>query len=162
MAGFTVSSDYGVQESKICHCFQIFPFYLPWSGGTRCHDLHFLNIEFLSQIFHSSLSHSSRDFLVLYFTRGILNKYFTINNKDAKQNMFNLSYSFNLCKTKNITLSCIQTHIFIIICYEVLISFLLSKSWSLKLKGIRNIRKMISLNQSRTVFFHNTCLNVSL
>ena len=23
-----------------------FPIYLPWSDGTRCHDLHFLNIEF--------------------------------------------------------------------------------------------------------------------
>ena len=27
----------------VCHCF---PIYLPWSDGTRCHDLHFLNIEF--------------------------------------------------------------------------------------------------------------------
>ena len=26
-----------------CHCF---PIYLPWSDGTGCHDLHFLNAEF--------------------------------------------------------------------------------------------------------------------
>ena len=28
-----------------CHCFHCFPIYLPWSDGTRCHDLHFLNVE---------------------------------------------------------------------------------------------------------------------
>ena len=39
---FTVHSDSGVQENEICHCFHIFPIYLPWSYGTRCHDLHFL------------------------------------------------------------------------------------------------------------------------
>jgi len=29
----------------ICHCFHCFPIYLPWSDGTRCHDLSFLNVE---------------------------------------------------------------------------------------------------------------------
>ena len=29
---------FGTQENKICHCFPIFPFYLPWSDGTRCHE----------------------------------------------------------------------------------------------------------------------------
>ena len=24
---------------KVCHCFYCFPIYLPWSDGTRCHDL---------------------------------------------------------------------------------------------------------------------------
>ena len=33
-------------KSKICHCFHCFPIYLPWSDGTRCHDLSFLNVEF--------------------------------------------------------------------------------------------------------------------
>ena len=27
------------QENKITHCFHCFPIYLPWSDGTRCHDL---------------------------------------------------------------------------------------------------------------------------
>ena len=26
---------------EICHCFHLFPFYLPWSNGARCHDLSF-------------------------------------------------------------------------------------------------------------------------
>ena len=30
---------------KICHCFYFFPFCLPWSDGTRCLDLSFLNVE---------------------------------------------------------------------------------------------------------------------
>ena len=29
----------------VCHCFPCFPIYLPWSYGTRCHDLSFLNVE---------------------------------------------------------------------------------------------------------------------
>ena len=28
------------------HCFHCFPIYLPWSDGTGCHDLSFLNVEF--------------------------------------------------------------------------------------------------------------------
>ena len=54
-----------ILEPKIIksHCFHCFPIYLPWSDGTRCHDLSFLNVV-LSQLFHS-LSLSSRGSLVL-------------------------------------------------------------------------------------------------
>ena len=31
---------------KVYHCFHCFPIYLPWSDGTRCHDLSFLNVQF--------------------------------------------------------------------------------------------------------------------
>ena len=33
------------QENKVCHCFYWFPIYFPWSDGTGCHDLSFLNVE---------------------------------------------------------------------------------------------------------------------
>ena len=46
MAAVTVRSDFGTQENKVCHCFHIFPIHLPWSDGTRCHNLSFLNVEF--------------------------------------------------------------------------------------------------------------------
>ena len=36
----------GAQKNKFCHCFHCFPIHLPWSDGTRCHDLSFLNVEF--------------------------------------------------------------------------------------------------------------------
>ena len=39
-------SDFGSPQNKACHCFHCFPIYLPWSDGTRCHDLSFLNVEF--------------------------------------------------------------------------------------------------------------------
>ena len=32
-------------QNKVCHCFHCFPIYLPWSDGTGCHDLSFLNLE---------------------------------------------------------------------------------------------------------------------
>ena len=33
-------------ENKVSHCFHCFPISLPWSDGTGCHDLRFLNAEF--------------------------------------------------------------------------------------------------------------------
>ena len=41
------SSSAVIWEPKkiVCHFFHCFPIYLPWSDGTRCHDLHFLNVE---------------------------------------------------------------------------------------------------------------------
>ena len=33
-------------QNKVCHCFHCFLINLPWSDGTRCHDLSFLNVEF--------------------------------------------------------------------------------------------------------------------
>ena len=32
-------------KNIVSHCFHCFPIYLPWSDGTRCHDLNFLNVE---------------------------------------------------------------------------------------------------------------------
>ena len=35
-----------LEPKKInCHCFHCFPIYFPWSDGTGCHDLSFLNVE---------------------------------------------------------------------------------------------------------------------
>ena len=60
MAAVTVRSDFGAQENKICHCFHFFPFYLPWSDGTGCHDLSVLNVEFSVQFSRSVVSDSLR------------------------------------------------------------------------------------------------------
>ena len=32
-------------QNKVWHCFHCFPISFPWSGGTGCHDLRFLNVE---------------------------------------------------------------------------------------------------------------------
>ena len=63
MATITICSDFGAQENKVCHCFHCFPIYLPWSAGTVCHDLSFLNVEF-KQAFSLSSFTSSRSPLV--------------------------------------------------------------------------------------------------
>ena len=58
------SSDFGAQENKICYCLHFFSIYLPWSGGTRCHDVCFLSFKtafslsfftFIKRFFSSSL-----------------------------------------------------------------------------------------------------------
>ena len=51
MAAVTIFSDFGTQEYKICPYFHFFPIYLPWSDGTGCHDLSFLNVEFQASFF---------------------------------------------------------------------------------------------------------------
>ena len=43
MAAVTICSDFGAQENKVSHRFHCFPIYLPWSDGTGCHELSFLN-----------------------------------------------------------------------------------------------------------------------
>ena len=45
MAAIAICSDFGAQKNKVSHCFHCFPIYLPWSGGPRCHDPNFLNVE---------------------------------------------------------------------------------------------------------------------
>ena len=59
MAAVTNCSDFGAPQNKVYPCFHCFPIYLPWRDGIRCHDLYFLNVELLSQLFHSPLSPSS-------------------------------------------------------------------------------------------------------
>ena len=41
----TICSDFGAPQNKVWHCFHCFSINLPWSDGTRCHDLSFLNVE---------------------------------------------------------------------------------------------------------------------
>ena len=46
MAAVIICSDFGAPKNKVSHCFHCFTIYLLWSDGTKCHDLHFLNVEF--------------------------------------------------------------------------------------------------------------------
>ena len=45
MAAITICSDFGAPQNIVSHCFHCLPIYFPWSGGTRCHDLSFLNVQ---------------------------------------------------------------------------------------------------------------------
>ena len=78
MAAVTVCSDFGAWEDKICCCFCFSPVYLPWSDGTRCHDLSFLMLSF-KPAFHSLLSPSSGGSLLpLHFLSFVYQKEFII------------------------------------------------------------------------------------
>ena len=59
MAAITICSDFGAPKNKVYHCFHSFPIYLPWSDGTRYHDLSFLNVEFYVNFFTLLFSSSS-------------------------------------------------------------------------------------------------------
>ena len=85
MATVTICSDFGAQEKKVCHCFHFFPFYLPWSDGTRCHDLSFWMLSFkpafslssftlINRLFSSS-SLSAIRVVISAYLRSSLEKY---------------------------------------------------------------------------------------
>ena len=46
LAAVTICSGFGAPEKQSATVFHCFPIYLPWSDGTRCHGLSFLNVEF--------------------------------------------------------------------------------------------------------------------
>ena len=55
MASVIICSDLGApQKSKVWQCFHCFPIYFPWSDGTRCHNLSFLNVESFKPTFSLS------------------------------------------------------------------------------------------------------------
>ena len=62
MAAVTICSDFGAQENKVCHCFHCFPICLPWSDGTRYHDLSFWMLSFKPTFLLSSFTFITRLF----------------------------------------------------------------------------------------------------
>ena len=62
----TIYSDLEPKNPR-AHCFHCFPIYLPRSDGTRCHDLHFLNVEFQASFFTLPF-HFHQQALQLLFT----------------------------------------------------------------------------------------------
>ena len=62
IAAVTVHSDLGSQENRICHFFYCFHIDLPWSDGTRCHDLVFWMLSFKSAFSLSSFTFIKRLF----------------------------------------------------------------------------------------------------
>ena len=53
---------FGAPQNEICHCFHCFPIYLPWSDGTRCHDLSFWMLSFKPAFALSSFTFIKRLF----------------------------------------------------------------------------------------------------
>ena len=62
MAVVIICSDFGAPENQVSHCFHCFSIYLPWSDGTKCHDLDFLNVKFKPDVSLSSFTFIKRLF----------------------------------------------------------------------------------------------------
>ena len=58
----SLSSLLEPKKIKICPCFHFFPFCLPWSDGTRCHDLNFSILSFKLAFPLSSFTFNNRLF----------------------------------------------------------------------------------------------------
>ena len=70
MTAATVCHDFRAQEEEICCCFHLFPFYLPWSDGTWCHD-HSFFFFFLILSFKPSFSLSSSILIKRFFSSSL-------------------------------------------------------------------------------------------
>ena len=62
MASVNTHSDFGAQENTVSYCFHCFSIYLPWSDGTGCHNLSFLNVAFKTTFSLSSFTFIKRLF----------------------------------------------------------------------------------------------------
>ena len=60
MAAVTNHNDFGVQEEEICHCFHLFPFYLPYSSGARyTYSVQFSSVTQLCPTLHDPMNCST-------------------------------------------------------------------------------------------------------
>ena len=48
----SLSTIFGAQENKVCHCLHCFPICLSWSNGIRCHNLSFFKPAFSLSFIH--------------------------------------------------------------------------------------------------------------
>ena len=66
----TIPSDFRAQENKVCHCFHCFPICLPWSDGTRCHDVSFRMLSFKPAFLLFSFTVIKRLFIFTFCRKG--------------------------------------------------------------------------------------------
>ena len=78
------------KKKKNCHCFHFFPFNLPWSDGTRCYDLCFLNVEF------SAFSLASFTLIKRFFSSSSLSAIRVVSSAYMRLLIFLLAIFFQL------------------------------------------------------------------
>jgi len=69
LASFLPKNTQNTPKNKVWHCF---PIYFPWSDGTRCHDLRFLNVELQANLltFHFHPHQEAFQFLFTFCHKG--------------------------------------------------------------------------------------------
>ena len=83
--------------NKVSLCFHCFPIYLPGSDGTRCHDLSFLNVENLSQLFPLS----SFTFIKRLFSSSLLSATRLVSSAYVKLLTFLPAILYPACASSN-------------------------------------------------------------
>ena len=77
------------------------PIYLPWSDGTRCHDLSFLNVEFLNV--ESAFSLSSFIFIKRYFSFSLLSAIMEVSPAHLRLLIFLPEVLISACASSSLT-----------------------------------------------------------
>ena len=90
MPAITICSDFGAQKNKVWYCFHCLRLYFPWSDGTRCHNLSFLNVipvsthdkscAMMYQLKMSSITRMRTESLTQNGTKGVTGSH-TWNNR---------------------------------------------------------------------------------
>ena len=81
--GVTIHSDFGARKKKFCHCFHFFTVCLPWSKGTGCYDLSFLNVSF-----RPAFSFSSFTFIKRFFSSSSLSAIRVVSSANLRLLIF--------------------------------------------------------------------------
>ena len=101
MAAVTICSDFGAQENKVCHYAHFSSIYLPRSDGTRCHDLSFLNVEFLNV--ESAFSLSSFIFIRRHFSFSLLSAIMEVSSAYLRLLIFLPAILISACASSSLT-----------------------------------------------------------
>ena len=94
MAAVTICSDFEAQKNKVWHCF---PIYFPWSDGTRCYDLSFLNVSF-----KPTFSLSSFTFIKSLFSSSSLSALRVVSSAYLRLLIFLLEILFPACASSSV------------------------------------------------------------
>ena len=104
MAAVTVRSDFEAQENKVCHYFHCFPIYLPWSDGTRCHDLFFWMLNF-----KPAFSLCSFTFIKRLFSSSSLSTFRVVSSAYLRLLIFLLAIFIPTCDSSSLALHTIYS-----------------------------------------------------
>ena len=83
-------------QNKVSHHFHCFPIYLPWSDGTRCHDLSFLNVELKPTFSLSSFTCIKR-----LFSSSLLSAIRVVSSAHLRLLIFLLAILIPACASSN-------------------------------------------------------------
>ena len=97
MAVVTICRDFGAPQNKVSHCFHCFLIYLPWSDGTRCHDL------FWMLSFKPPFSLSSLTFIRRLFSSSLLSAIWVVSSLYLRLFIFLLAILIPACASSSLS-----------------------------------------------------------